>query len=117
MTRPLPNKLLHVRLAKTITGDNLRMLRADHHHRLWSRRSVHAAGKIDKYAFALRAIQIRRAHGAIGADSRHCTRVGGKPALDVKRLPRARFFVFRNAETVFARPAERRLTGGSGIGT
>src|SRR6266850_159526 len=117
MTRPLPNKLLHVGFAKTVAGDNLRMLRANHHDRFRSRRSIHAAGEIGEYAFALRTVEIRRAHGAIGADSRHRTGVGGKPALDVKRFPRARFFVFRNAKTVFSRPAERRLTGGSGIGT
>src|SRR4029453_15782990 len=63
MTPPLPTKLLHVRLAKTIAGDDLRMLRADDHDRFRSRRAIHAASEIGEYVFALRAVEIRRANG------------------------------------------------------
>src|SRR5215510_15662375 len=117
MTRPLPKKLLNVGLVKTIAGDDLRMFRANHHDRFRSRRSIHSAGEIGEYPFGLCAIEIRGANAAIRADGSHRTCVRSKPALDMKRFPRARFFVFRNAETVFSRPAKGRLTSGAWIRT
>src|SRR5262245_33137016 len=117
MTRPLPNELFHVLLAEAVPGDNLRMLRADDHDRFRSRRSVHPVGKVGEDSFAFGAIEIRGAYGAIRAYRRYRACVGAESAPDVERLPGARFFVFRDAETIFSRPAKCGLARGAGIGT
>src|SRR5215831_3057962 len=90
---PLPDKLLNVLLAETVTGNNLCVLGANDHYRFG----------------------VRWAHTTIRADSRHRTRVGGESALDMKRLPRACFFVLCDTETVFAGPAEGRFARSTGI--
>src|SRR5262249_42192007 len=113
MTRALPKKLLNIGLAKTIACDDLRVFRANHHDRFRPRRSIHPAREIREYPFAFCAVEIRRANATIRADGRHGTCVRSKPALDVKRLPRTRFFVFGDAQGVFTRPTQCCLTSGS----
>src|SRR5262245_39369382 len=117
ITRPLPDKLFYILLAEAVHGDNHRMLGPDQPHCFRSRRSVHPASEIGEYAFARGAVEIRCANGAIRANRRHCALVGAEFALDVKRLPRTRFFVFGDAQGVFTRPTQCRLTSGSGIRT
>src|SRR5215813_5335526 len=112
---PLPDKLLNVLLTETVTGDNLCVLRANDHYRFGPRWAVHLLREINQHAFGLGAVQVRRAHATIRADSRHRTRAGSEAALDMKRLPRACFFVLCDTETVFAGPAEGRFARSTGI--